>query len=62
MVKRLREKDRLPIIIDQNNTTVDTRMYKVEYKDGHKAALPDNKISGNMVSQVDGEGNRHVLF
>ena len=37
-------------------------MYKVEYQDGHTAALTANLIAENIFVQVDEEGNRSVLF
>jgi hypothetical protein len=62
VVKRLKDKDGLPIGKANNNPILDTRMYEVEYKDGHKASLAANAIAENMFAQVDDEGNRHVLF
>ena len=62
VTKRLRDKDGLPIGKSNNNPILDTRMYEVEYKDGHKASLAANAIAENMFAQVDEEGNRHVLF
>ena len=41
---------------------MDTRLYEVEYTDGHKASLVANTIAMNMFAQVDEEGHRHVLF
>ena len=37
-------------------------MYEVEYQDGHKASLSANAIAQNMFTQVDEEGNRHIMF
>jgi hypothetical protein len=62
VTKRLKDKDRLPIGRANNNPTLDTRMYEVEYPNGHKASLTVNAIAENMFAQVDDEGNRHVLF
>jgi hypothetical protein len=62
VTKRLKDKDRLPIGKANNNPILDTRMYEVEYPDGHKASLAENAISENMFAQVGDEGNRHVLF
>ena len=39
MTKCLKDNDRLPIGKDHNNPIFDTRIYEVEYKDGHKALL-----------------------
>ena len=62
MTKRLRDKDMLTIGRSHNNPILDTRMYEVEYKDGHKDSLAANAIAGNIFSQVYGEVNWHVLF
>ena len=37
-------------------------MYEVEYLDGFTTSMAANSIAENMFSQVDEEGNRHVLF
>ena len=39
VTRQLRDRDRLPIGRAHNNTTPDTRMYEVEYKDGKKLCL-----------------------
>jgi hypothetical protein len=62
VTRRLRDKDGLPIGKANKNPILDTRMYEVEYPDGHKASLAANAIAENMFAQVDDEGNRHVLF
>ena len=62
VTKRLRDKDGLPIGRANNNPMLDTRMYEVEYSDGHKASLAANAIAENMFAQVDDKGNRNVLF
>ena len=62
VTRRLRDKDGKPIGKANNNPILDTRMYEVEYTDGHKASLAANAIAENMFAQVDDEGNRHVLF
>ena len=61
-MKILRDKDGMPIDRDHNNPIIDTRIYQVYYKDGHKASLAANEIANNMFSKVNREGNRHVLF
>ena len=45
-----------------DNPILDSRMYEVEYQDGTKASLVANYIAKNMFSQVDQEGNCHVLL
>ena len=41
---------------------VDTRIYEVEYHDVHKSSLTANPIAKNLFSQVDEEGNQHVML
>ena len=62
VVKRLRDKDGLPIGTAHDNPILDTRMFEVEFQDGHKASMAANAIAENLFSQIDDEGNRHVLF
>ena len=62
VVKRLRDKDGLPIGTANNNPILDTRMYEVEFQDGYRASLAANAIAENLFAQIDDEGNRHVLF
>ena len=62
VVKRLRDKDGLPIGTAHDNPILDTRIYEVEFQDGHRASLAANAIAENLFAQIDGEGNRHVLF
>ena len=62
VVKRLRDKDGLPIGTANDNPILDTRMYEVEFQDGHRASLAANAIAENLFAQIDDEGNRHVLF
>ena len=62
VTKRLRDKDGLPIGTANDNPIIDTRLYEVEYLDGHKASLAANAIAENLFAQVDEEGNRHVTM
>jgi hypothetical protein len=62
VVKRLRDKDGLPIGTANDNPILDTHMYEVEFQDGHRASMAANAIAENLFSQIDDEGNRHVLF
>ena len=41
---------------------LDARIYEVEYHDRDNAYLTSNTIVKNLFSQVDEEGNRHVLL
>ena len=60
--KRLKDSNGLPIGKANENPIFDTRVYEVEYVDGHKASLTANAIAKNMFAEVEDEGNRHVLF
>ena len=62
VVKRLRDKDGLPIGTAHDNPILDTRIYEVEFQDGHRASLAANAIAENLFAQIDGEGHRQVLF
>ena len=59
---QLKDNQGQPIGIASDNPILDTRMYEVEYQDGHTAALALNIIAENLFAQVDEEGNRLVLF
>jgi hypothetical protein len=60
--KRLRDNNGRPIGVASDNPILDSRMYEVEYQDGHTAAIAANIIAENLFAQVDQEGNRFVLF
>ena len=62
VTKRLRDANGNPIGKANDNPLLDTRIYEVEYSDGHKASLAANSIAINLFSQVDQEGHRHVIF
>ena len=62
VVKRMRDKDGIPIGTAHDNPILDTRMYEVEFQDGYRASLAANAIAENLFAQIDEEGNRHVLF
>ena len=62
VTKRLRDANGLPIGTANDNPILDTRIYEVEYLDGHKASLAANAIAESLFSQVDEEGNRFVLL
>ena len=60
VMKRLRDANGLPIGTANENPIINTRMYEVEYDDGHRASMVANTIAINMFAQVDEDGNRHV--
>jgi hypothetical protein len=62
VVKRLKGPDGQPIGVANANPILDTRLYEVEYIDGHRAALSANIIAENLFAQVDQEGHRQLNF
>ena len=52
----------LLILKTSDNPILNTLLYEIQYPYGHKASLAANAIAENMFAQVDGEGNRNVLF
>ena len=62
VAKRLRDKDGIPIDTANDNPILDSRIYEVEYPDGHQVALAANTIAANMIAQVDDEGHRTLLL
>jgi hypothetical protein len=62
VTKRLKDNNGNPIGIANNNPILDTRLYEVEYLDGHRAALSANTIAENILAQVDHDGHRQLLF
>ena len=64
VTKRLKDANGLPIGTSHENPILDTRVYEVEYVDGHKASMEANAIAiaMNLFAQVDAEGNNHALF
>ena len=57
-----RDANGLPIGTAHDNSILTSRMYEVEYQDGHRSAMAANAIAQNLFAQVDAEGNCHVLF
>ena len=62
VTKRLRDANGIPIGTANNNPILDTRIYEVEYLDGHRASLTANTIAENIFAQIDDEGRRFVLL
>jgi hypothetical protein len=62
VTKRLRDAEGRPIGTAHDNPLLDTREYSVEFLDGHKESLSANLIAQHLFSQIDEEGNRHVLL
>jgi hypothetical protein len=62
VTKRMRDAEGRPIGTANENPLLDTREYAVEFRDGHSEALSANLIAQNLYSQIDEEGNVHVLL
>ena len=62
ITKRLKNNEGTPIGVANSNPILDTRLYEVEYPDGHCAATSANIISENLLSQVDHDGHRALHF
>ena len=60
--KRIKDNDGNPVGVANENPILDTRMFEVEFLDGHTAAMSANAITENMFAQVDSEGNRLLLM
>ena len=60
--KRLRDEDGKPIGRANDNLMLDTRVFEVEYLDGHTTTMSANAIAECMFAQVDQEGNRLLLL
>jgi hypothetical protein len=62
VTKRMKDAAGNPIGTANDNPILDTRLYEVEYLDGHKAAMAANVIAENILAQVDHDGHRRMLF
>ena len=60
--KRALDVDGIPIEIANKNPILDTRAYEVEHKDGTTDVISANTIAECILSQVDKEGHRELLF
>ena len=55
VTKRLRDANGIPIGTAHDNPIMDSRVYEIEFPEGHKAALAANTITENLFAQVDHE-------
>ena len=62
MTIRLRDKDGLMIGKASDKPILVTHVYTVEYPDVNKSSVAANDTVENIFAQVDGKGDRHVLF
>ena len=52
VVKRLQDKDGIPIRTSNDNPILDSRIYEVEYPDGHRLSLSANAIAEFSTSET----------
>ena len=57
VTERLKNKDSRSIGKANDNSILNTRMYKVEFVNGHQQAMTANIIAQNMFAQVDADGH-----
>jgi hypothetical protein len=62
VTKRMKDDGGQPIGVAHNNPLFDTRIYEVEWFDGHKEQLSANIIDENLFAQADQEGNQFALL
>ena len=60
--RRKKDSDGNPIGTANKNPVLDTRVFEVEFGDGHTAAMTANVIAENLFSQVDQDGYRLLLM
>ena len=62
VTKRLRDAEGRPIGMAADNPLLDTRAYAVKFPDGREESLTANLIAQSLYSQIDEEGNKHLLL
>ena len=62
VLARKHDRDGNPIGIGHTNPLLDTRVYEVQFPDGHTEEFAANTIAENIYSQVDEEGNQFQLL
>ena len=60
--RRKTDQDGRPIGRAHQNPILDTRVFEVEFLDGHTAAMTANGIAENLFAQVDQDGHRLLLM
>jgi hypothetical protein len=62
VIGRKHDRDGKPLGIGHSNPLLDTRIYEVQFPDGHTEEFTANTIVENIYSQVDNEGNQFLLL
>jgi hypothetical protein len=62
VIGRKRDADGNPVGKAHNNPILDTRVYEVQFPDGHLEEYAANVIAESLYSQLDNEGNQFLLL
>ncbi len=62
VIGRKRDANDNPIGVSNSNPILDTRVYEVEFGDGHVEEFAANVIAESIYSQVDDEGNEFLIL
>ena len=60
--RRVIDNEGVPVGVPHHNPMLNTRRYHVQYPDGSEEVMSANLIAENMLSQVDEDGQRQMLF
>jgi hypothetical protein len=60
--KRLKDNNGKPIGVANKNPILDTRVFEVEFLDGHTVSLTANAIAESLFAQLDSDGRRLLLI
>ena len=62
VIRRMRDGEGKPLGKRSSNPILDTREYKLEFTDGTLDTFTANQIAENIYSQIDEEGQHHILM
>ena len=62
VVGRKKDRNGNPVGTEHKNPILDTRIYEVQFSDGHVEEYAANVIVENMYAQVDEDGNQFLMF
>ena len=54
--------DGIPIGVPNRNPLLDSRLYKIEFRDGKVDKMIANVIAENLFCQIDDEGKKHLMI
>jgi len=62
VIGRKKDRDGNPLGTAHPNPILDTRIYDVQFSDGHVESYAANVIIENLYAQIDNEGNHFIVF